>query len=56
MISGRNYSFDALTETKEYVFSIPTVELAKQMIGICNCSGKKVDRFKKFKLALLSAS
>ena len=56
VISGRNYSFDALVATKECVISIPTVELAKQMVGIGNCSGKKVDKFKKFKLTPLSAS
>jgi len=56
VISGRNYSFDALVATKECVLNIPTVELAKQMVGIGNCSGKKLDKFKKFKLTALPAS
>ena len=56
VISGRNHSFDALVETKQCVLSIPTVELAKQMVGIGNCSGKKVDKFKKFKLTPLPAA
>ena len=56
VISGRNYSFDALVATKECVLSIPTVELAKQVVGIGNCSGKKVDKFKKFKLTTMPAS
>ena len=56
VISGRNHSFDALVATKECVLSIPTVELAKQMVGIGNCSGTKVDKFKKFKLTPLPAS
>ncbi|MGA7749386.1 MAG: flavin reductase family protein [Gallionella sp.] len=56
VISGRNHSFDALVATKQCVISIPTVELAKQMVGIGNCSGKKVDKFKKFKLTPLPAS
>jgi flavin reductase (DIM6/NTAB) family NADH-FMN oxidoreductase RutF len=43
VISGRNHSFDALVATKECVISIPTVELAKQVVGVGNCSGKKVD-------------
>ena len=56
VISGRNHSFDALVATKECVISIPTVELAKQVTGIGNCSGKKVNKFRKFRLTPLSAS
>jgi flavin reductase (DIM6/NTAB) family NADH-FMN oxidoreductase RutF len=56
VISGRNHSFDALTKTGECVLSIPSVELAKQVVGIGNCSGDKVDKFKKFKLTPLPAS
>jgi flavin reductase (DIM6/NTAB) family NADH-FMN oxidoreductase RutF len=56
VISGRNYSFDALTATKECVLNIPSVELAKQVVGVGNCSGKKVDKFKKFKLTPLPAA
>lgn len=56
VISGRNHSFDALVATKECVLNIPTVELAKKVVGIGNCSGKKVDKFKKFKLTPLPAS
>ncbi|MBI3478786.1 MAG: flavin reductase family protein [Nitrosomonadales bacterium] len=56
VISGRNHSFAALVATKECVISIPTIELAKQMVGIGNCSGKKVDKFNKFKLTPLPAS
>ena len=50
VISGRNYSFDALVATKECVLSIPAENLAKQVVGIGNCSGSKVDKLKKFKL------
>ncbi len=46
VISGRNHSLDALVATKECVISIPTVELAKQVVGVGNCSGKKVDNSK----------
>lgn len=56
VISGRNHSFDALVATKQCVLGIPTVELAKQVVGIGNCSGKKVDKFRKFKLTPLPAS
>jgi flavin reductase (DIM6/NTAB) family NADH-FMN oxidoreductase RutF len=56
VISGCNYSFDALRKTKECVLNIPTVELAKQVAGIGNCSGSQVDKFKKFKLTAMPAS
>ncbi|MDP1635373.1 MAG: flavin reductase family protein, partial [Gallionellaceae bacterium] len=56
VISGRNHSFEALTKTKECVLSIPSVELAKQVVGIGNCSGSKVDKFRKFKLTAMPAS
>ncbi|MBI5005512.1 MAG: flavin reductase family protein [Nitrosomonadales bacterium] len=56
VISGRNHSFEALVKTKECVLSIPSVELAKQVVGIGNCSGSKVDKFKKFKLTAIPAA
>ncbi|MBI5435890.1 MAG: flavin reductase family protein [Nitrosomonadales bacterium] len=55
VISGC-YSFDALLKTRECVLNIPSMELAKQVVGIGNCSGEKVDKFKKFKLTPLPAS
>ena len=51
VISNRNYSFDAMMETKECVINIPTVELASVVVGIGNTSGRKVDKFKKFQLS-----
>ena len=56
VISGRNYSFDALVATRECVLNIPSVEMAKQVVGVGNRSGNKVDKFRKFKLTSLSAS
>ena len=56
VISGRNYSFDALVATKECVLNIPAANLAKQVVGVGNCSGEKVDKFRKFKLTPLPAS
>jgi len=56
VISGRNHSFDALVASKECVINIPSVELAKQVVGVGNCHGNKVDKFRKFKLTPLSAS
>ncbi len=56
VVSNRNYSFDALKATKECVINIPTVELAKQMVGCGNSSGKRIDKFKKFGLTAIPAS
>lgn len=55
VLSGRNYSFEALTATKECVLNIPSAELAKQVVGVGNCSGKRVDKFDKFGLTPLPA-
>jgi flavin reductase (DIM6/NTAB) family NADH-FMN oxidoreductase RutF len=50
VISGRNASFDTLKSTKECTINIPTLELAKQVVGIGNCSGSTIDKFAKFGL------
>jgi len=56
VISGRNASFDTLRATKECTINIPTRELAKQVVGIGNCSGLEVDKFAKFGLTPVEAS
>ncbi len=56
VISNRNFSFEFLRKSRECVINIPTVELAKQVVGCGNCSGKKVDKFKKFALTPKPAS
>ena len=56
VISGRNYSFDTLVATRECVINIPTVELAKEVVGVGNCSGRKVDKFAAFGLTPLAAT
>jgi flavin reductase (DIM6/NTAB) family NADH-FMN oxidoreductase RutF len=56
VISGRNHTFDILTATKECVINIPTVELAKQVVGCGNTSGKRVDKFQTFGLTPVAAS
>jgi flavin reductase (DIM6/NTAB) family NADH-FMN oxidoreductase RutF len=50
VVSNRNYSFAALRATKECVIAIPAVELAAQVVGIGNCSGRTVDKFERFGL------
>ena len=56
VISGRNYSFDIVKATKECVISIPTVELAKEVVACGNSSGRKVDKFNSCALTAVPAS
>lgn len=56
VISGNNYSFEALVKSKECVINIPTAELAQKVVKIGNCSGRTVDKFAKFKLTPQTAS
>lgn len=56
VISSRNYTFDILKATKECVINIPTVELAKKVVGCGNASGRKLDKFEAFGLTPRAAS
>ncbi|SRR5579885_253387 len=56
VISNRDYTFDILRKTKECVINIPTVELAKQVTGCGNTSGRNTDKFRKFGLTQSAAS
>jgi flavin reductase (DIM6/NTAB) family NADH-FMN oxidoreductase RutF len=50
VISDRNYTFDILKATKECVINIPTVELARKVVGCGNTSGANTDKFATFHL------
>lgn len=56
VMSNRNHSFKALMKTKECVINIPTVELAPIAVKVGNCTGSKVDKFKKFHLTPIEAA
>ena len=56
VISGRDYTFDILRATRECVLNIPTVELADQVVGCGNTSGRNVDKFEHFQLTPAPAS
>lgn len=56
VISNRNHSFDILKATRECVINIPTVELAKQVVGCGNTSGRSVDKFELWGLTPMPAS
>lgn len=48
-----NFSFRALTRTRECVLAVPTVDLAETAVRIGDCSGGTVDKFRKFHLTPL---
>lgn len=56
VISSLNHTFELLRATGECVLNIPTVELAKQVVGCGNTSGRSVDKFETFGLTPLAAS
>ena len=56
VVSNHDYTFDILRKTKECVINIPTVELAKQVTGCGNTSGRNIDKFRKFGLTPSVAS
>ena len=55
VLSGRNHSFDALVATKECVINIPEATLANQVVGVGNCHGTRMDKFRKFGLTATPA-
>jgi flavin reductase (DIM6/NTAB) family NADH-FMN oxidoreductase RutF len=56
VISNRDYTFDTIKDSKECVINIPTVELAKKVVGCGNTTGKKIDKFKTFHFTPVDAS
>jgi flavin reductase (DIM6/NTAB) family NADH-FMN oxidoreductase RutF len=56
VVSNANFSFAALRATKECVIAIPALEMASKIVGIGNCSGRSVDKFKRFGLTPVPAA
>jgi flavin reductase (DIM6/NTAB) family NADH-FMN oxidoreductase RutF len=50
VLSGRNHSFEALVKTRQCVINVPEAKLAKQVVGVGNCHGARIDKFRKFGL------
>lgn len=50
IISDQNYSFELIRKSRECVINIPTQNMAREVIGIGNCSGADADKFEKFGL------
>jgi flavin reductase (DIM6/NTAB) family NADH-FMN oxidoreductase RutF len=55
VVSNANLSHAALRATKECVIAVPARKMAAKVVGIGNCSGRDVDKFKKFNLTPVSA-
>ena len=49
-IWSENHSFDMVRRSKECVINVPTVDLAEQVVGIGNTSGRDIDKFARFGL------
>lgn len=43
-----NYSYAALSDSKECVIAVVTADLIDQAVGVGTCSGSDIDKFKKF--------
>jgi len=56
VISGRNFSFEALRKTRECVINIPTAGLARQVVACGNSSGRTRDKLEAFGLTPVPAS
>ena len=56
VVSDRNHSFAALKATRECVVAIPTIEIAREVVGCGNTSGRSVDKFARFGLTPVAAS
>ncbi|MDB5257793.1 MAG: Flavin reductase like domain protein [Chitinophagaceae bacterium] len=55
MITASNHSFELIKKSKACVINIPTVDLAKEVVGIGNCSGETINKFEQFQLTAQSA-
>jgi flavin reductase (DIM6/NTAB) family NADH-FMN oxidoreductase RutF len=55
VVSNANFSFAPLRATKECVIAVPARKLAVKVVGIGNCSGRDMDKFKKFGLTPVPA-
>jgi flavin reductase (DIM6/NTAB) family NADH-FMN oxidoreductase RutF len=55
VVSSANHSFAALRTTKECVIAVPALSLADKVVEIGNCSGRDVEKFKRFALTPVPA-
>lgn len=56
VVSEADFSFAALKATRQCVLNIPTADLASQVVGCGNTTGRQTDKFKAFGLTAAAAS
>jgi flavin reductase (DIM6/NTAB) family NADH-FMN oxidoreductase RutF len=56
IIGPWDHSYQALRASGECVIAIPTVDLARKVVDVGNCSGAEIDKFTKFSLKPLPAA
>jgi flavin reductase (DIM6/NTAB) family NADH-FMN oxidoreductase RutF len=56
VVSSADHSFTALRAAKECVIAVPALNLASKVVAIGNCSGRNVEKFKRFGLTPVPAS
>jgi flavin reductase (DIM6/NTAB) family NADH-FMN oxidoreductase RutF len=49
-----NYSYAALSKSRECVIAIPTADLIDTVVGVGTCSGADTDKFEKFGLTAVN--
>jgi flavin reductase (DIM6/NTAB) family NADH-FMN oxidoreductase RutF len=55
-LGERNYTFGLLKSLKRCVIAVPTVEMASTMVKVGNCSGRDVNKFRKFGITIHQGS
>lgn len=56
VVGNGNYSFGLLRASRQCVLNIPTVDLISATVGCGNCSGREVDKFRRFGLTTVAAA
>lgn len=56
VVGDRSHTFGNLKATRECAINIPTVALARKVVGCGNTSGRRVDKFRRFGLTATPAS
>lgn len=56
IIANSNHSFELIRKSGECVINLPDAAMVDTVVGIGNCTGAEVDKFKQFKLTAGKAS
>ncbi len=56
VISGRNHTFAELLAHRTCTINVPTADLAREVVGCGNTSGRRIDKFRRFGLTPVASS